>query len=299
MTNFINRFKSSSNPAPVRRSQRRPARWITIANTFVSVGTVFAFVAFSFVHEYRQEWAAEALIRAIADGYHAAMTEDVRAAAETETWRQFTDLRTALYCEAPRLEGNDPAKVEAEMAAIADVVYSRIDSPNFPDTIVNVVEEVRTDAISHKRVAQFSSFFSPCFKGAKETAKWNMAGMQAAIAFSARWHGHKSSGNTHFVMDYAHPRWKTVDPARCLLEAKGKIGGGWHAFFAEVLPEDRANCREEQKVAAAEAIKAQLAAAEATNSAKKKAKTFTLPEGKDAPIPTPRPDEVAMLLSNS
>jgi len=102
---------------------------------------------------------------------------------ETETMRQFTKLRLTLYCEAAR--SDKPELVDmarADMLAIADVVFSRIDSPAYPDTIAEVVDEVRTDARTGKKVAMFSYIYSPCPQGPKLASRWKLAGLMSAIA---------------------------------------------------------------------------------------------------------------------
>ncbi len=260
-----------------------PRRAVIIASEVLVALAVLCFLVPSLVREYRLEADAKAFIIGIATSYKEAAAEDERAYAEAAIMKEHHALRTIIYCEAPRLTGNKPEDVAAEMYHLADAVFSRVDSPNYPDTVQAVVTEERIDRRSGKKVAMYSPLHTECFNSPKnetadERTKWKMAGKMASIAFKERWDGKASSGNTHFLMDYVNPAWKTKDVANCLLKPKGQLAG-FHLYFAEVLPQDRAACYEERKLLTA---------------------TVMLP--KHGPIPAKKPkqekpaDEVAALI---
>jgi hypothetical protein len=299
--NFARTPKSNpaakANLGPLPKPVFHPRLSIKLMSEILVAFVVLPIVVICLVQPYLQERAARAFISAVASGYEAARTEDIRVAEEAGVMAEFEALSNTLYCEAPALvKGVDIMDVKAEMQALADAVFSRVDSPNYPDTIKAVVTEVRRDRETGKNVAMFSPFFTPCFNGAKEPTKWTLASRQAAIALAGRWDGKKSSGNTHFVMDYANPKWKTADVDNCILAPRGKVGGGWHAFFAEVKPEDRAACRTERQLAARqEAARIQLAKASNTET-----KTLAkAPKKAPAKVTPPKTDDVAMLINKS
>ena len=270
-----------------RKPRKTGRRLMWASNVLLMLGVLALFVP-SVIRQYKLEADAKAFILGIANGYNAAVAEDERAFAEAETMKEHHALRTTIYCEAPRLVGNKLEDVAAEMLHLADAIFSRVDSPNYPDTVQAVVTEERTDRKTGKLVAMFSPFHTECFNSPKnETAgeriKWKLAGKMASIAFRERWDGKKSSGNTHFLMDYVDPAWKTVDVKNCRLKAKGSLAG-FHLYFAEVLPKDREACLAGRQLNVA---------------------TVTLPEVGPLPVwnpkrkqprPAPAQDDVASLI---
>jgi hypothetical protein len=131
------------------------------------------------------------------------------------------------------------------MLAIADVVFSRIDSPAYPDTIAEVVDEVRTDARTGKKVAMFSYIYSPCPQAPKLASRWKLAGLMSAIALKERWDGKPSSGNVNYHARYVSPEWSVGGVSRCQLKPVA-TPGAYHMFYAPVSRAERTDCLEVQ-----------------------------------------------------
>lgn len=255
-----------------RKPVYHPRRAVIVASEVLIALFMLCIVLPPVVKTYQLEADAKAFVLAIATGYHAAAAEDERVVAEASVMQEFNALRLTLYCEA---QGYN----EEDMLAIADNVFSRIDSPAYPDTVYDVVNEVRTRADNGKKVAMYSYIFTDCPASQKAVGKWRLSGRMAAIALKQRWDGKASSGSVNYHAPYVDPTWATADVRNCLLKPLGERG--YHLHYAAVAPEDRATCREERK----------LAARQAKVNAKEKDKDYI-------PVPTPRPaqDEVASLI---
>lgn len=166
--------------------------------------------------------------------------EAARQDAEAKVMREFNYLRLTLFCEAERGNEND-------MKAIADNVFSRMDSPSYPKTVEGVVTEVRTDASTGNRVPMYSYIVTDCARHPYKVGwSWKLAGRMAAIALKERWEGKPSSGNVNYHAPYVHPTWASAGVRDCKLQ-QASTPGTFHLFYKEVA--DRDDCREAQTVA--------------------------------------------------
>lgn len=268
-------LKDQTAPRNSNKVVYHPRRAVIWASEVLIALFVLCIVLPPVVKSYRLEADAKAFVLAIATGYHAAATEDGRLVAEAAVMKEFNALRVTLYCEAYNYN-------EADMLAIADNVFSRVDSASYPDTIYDVVNEVRTRADNGKKVAMYSYIFTDCPTSQKAIGKWRLAGRMAAVALKERWDGKASSGSVNYHAPYVDPTWATADVRNCLLKPLGERG--YHLHYAAVAAEDRPACREERKQIAARAAAEKKAALVA------KAETTNLP--KKIPVPTPRPERI-------
>ena len=127
---------------------------------------------------------------------------------------QFECLARALYFEArgESLEGQ---------VAVAEVVLNRVDSPRWPATICEVVEEARRDSCQ----------FSFMCDGKPETVANAQAWGRAAKIARAMIDGaprRLTAGATHFHAGFVSPRWAQV------FTRTAEIGG--HQFYRPARP---------------------------------------------------------------
>ena len=169
----------------------------------------------------------------------AAVAEAIRVEKEKAVMKEFNALRLTLYCEAQSYN-------EADMLAIADNVFSRVDSPAYPDTIYEVVNERRISAETGKKVAMYSYIDSDCPTSKKLSGMWQLSGAMTAIALKQRWEGKPSSGNVNYHAPYVNPVWATKDVERCILKPV-ETPGTFHAFYASVSVDERPSCLAEHK----------------------------------------------------
>lgn len=167
--------------------------------------------------------------------------------------RQKSCLHFAGYWEPKRADITD-------QIASMQVVFNRMESPNYPDTICEVVYQVLKDAASGKMVAMFSST-----KDNRPDPELALADDADSIVtghnsiFMMRDYGLNGSNftefaairkkyrhATHFHAHYVKPLWSVQDVAECKLAYIGSTAG--HKYYGpakKVLsPVAYAKCRE-------------------------------------------------------
>ena len=123
-----------------------------------------------------------------------------------------TCLAMALYYEA-RGEGQEG------MLAVAEVIVNRVQHPDFPGTVCEVVKEDRGPA-SHD--CQFSFYCDGKPENPQDLVAWSTARDVAQQALSGHVMGH---GATYYHATSVHPFWADV------FKPVGKIGE--HIFYVD------------------------------------------------------------------
>lgn len=196
------------------------------------------------VNYQEKEAAARAFLVAVADGYKSAIAEEERAAAEAAIMAEFNDLRTTIFWEATSQDGPD-YDVRTDMENIAKNVICRVESPNYPDTVHDVVNQFRI--VDGNKVWQYS------YKGDKRPsdtysynrAKWKLAGRVTHMVLMPHYDGKKLEACAeNYHARYVDPKWKKRGLRECLLEPF-ETPKAYHFFYSEVPRADRKDCMDE------------------------------------------------------
>ena len=133
------------------------------------------------------------------------------SARGNEQWRCLTE---AIYFEAR----GEP--VEGQVA-VGEVVLNRVDAPNYPGNVCDVVHQ----GARHAPACQFSYTCDGIPDRVSDPASWDVAGRIARYLLDGG--PRRLSGNaTHYHADYVDPHWAHVYPRTATL--------GRHIFYRQI-----------------------------------------------------------------
>ena len=239
---------------------RRQAFWGGEALTALIVGGLILLAALQIQQRYQE--IQEAREQAIFEARREALLKEV------------TCMQLTLFWESKRHHEDD-------MREIARNIMTRVNSPDYPDSVCGVVNEVRKNAAGRK-VAMYSYIFDNRPAPDKRHPDWRAAGKISFEILAAHRQGNLTEGAMNYHAPYVSPRWAALGVERCELIRMDT--DTYHLFYAAVeTREEKAACRSAQVLAAAEKVR--------------HAESLKLP--KRAPRPLPRPaekDELAKLI---
>ncbi len=258
-TKKLNATNTNSNQESAEKIIRHPRRSVIVVSELL-MAIMLLMACIPFANAYvRNEWNAS--IEAAAESAR------IEASANRQ---EHLCLQISVYWEMKRKRPQDAA-------GIAGNVMTRVDSPDYPDTVCEVVNEIRQHHKTGKDTAMYSYIFDGRYIPKYDDPQWVAAGIVAENVFEA----YQTGGHYFRSVNYLTPEaakktpWARDWQKNCEIKPT-HIEGAYHIFFDKLSKAERKACLANRKVAKPDAV-AELILAN----------TVVLP--KKVPVPRPRP----------